>query len=291
MDYFPSNFLDIKDFLNRFLIVFLANHEDAKRNENMVSYIMENDSLVPDKGTNGNEYEMLEKLKFYVSARHSFYKCFTFDVPFIQGKFINNFQLDINASIFENGIVRPDTSLGDYFVTFGYPNQLIRSSVRNKVIIKKPNFSTTCFWQETLIGSLEVLRRRDKSHQPCYNDWKNYDQHVLKDIAAKVGCSPRNWMIPSNLPNCSTYQENRLITNEFNHLRKPTPPCKSIERLSQTTYETDLENKCAFFYPYFGKLMLTIDFHKESMYKEIQLVRAYTMENLVGNAGKVEAMK
>ena len=81
---------------------------------------------------------------------------------------------------------------------------------------------------------------------------------------------------------------NRLITNEFNQLKKPIPPCKSIERLSQTTYETDLGNKCAFFYPYFGKLMLTIDYHKETMYKEIKLVRAYTMENLVGNAGKMK---
>ena len=277
--------IHIKDFLNRFIIFFLTNNDDANLKNDMISYIINNNSLVPDYGTNAKEYEYLEELNFYVSARHSYYKCFTFDVPFIKGKFINNFQLDINASIFENGVIYPDTSRGLYFVTFGYPNQLIRSSVRNKVIIKRPNFSTTCFWQETLIGSLEVLKRRDKAHQRCYENWKHHDQHVLQDISTKIGCVPKHWKIPSNLENCSTYEENRAITSEFNNLKNAIPPCKSIERISQTTYETDLGNKCAFFYPYFGKLMLTIDFHKETMYKEIQLVRAYTLENLVGNAG------
>ena len=277
--------LHVKDFINRFIINFFTNNEEVNTNDNSISYIIKNDSLVPDIGTIDKEYENLDQLNFYISARHPYYKCFTFDVPFIQGKFIHNFELDINASIFENGIIHPDTSSGQYFVTFGYPNQLIRSSVRNKVVMKRPNFSTTCFLQDTLIGSLEVLRRRDKSSQRCYDNWKNHDQHVLQDISKKVGCTPKHWMIPSDVEYCSTYEQYSEITFEFNHLNKPIPPCKSIERISQTTYETDLGNKCAFFYPYFGMLMLKIDYHKETMYKEIQLVRAYTLENLVGNAG------
>ena len=273
----------IKDFLSRFLVYFLNN--DLLRSD-MISYIMENESLVPNHGPNAKKYENLTNINYYVSARHFLYKCFTFDVPFVPGKFIHNFQLDINASIFADGVIKPATNVGEYFVTFGYPNQFIRSSVRNKVIIKNPNFSTKCYWQETLIGSMEVLARRDKSDHRCNEDWRNHDYRAMTDISKKVGCTPSHWRISSDLNRCWTHKQYRAITKEFNSFKISIPPCKSIERLSQTTYETDLGNKCSFFYPYYGKLMLTIDFHKETMYKEIELVRSYTIQNLIGNAGK-----
>lgn len=273
----------IKDYLSRFLVVFLSNDFV---NYDLISYTMQNASLAPDIQINKEEYQDLPEINYYVSARHVLYKCFTFDAPFVQGKFIKYFELDISASIFPDNAVHPTTSTtGDYFVTFGYPNQLIRSTVRNKVIIKDPNLSTSCFLQETIIGSIEALKRRDKSNQACNSDWMNHDQYVLKDIATRVGCNPKHWKLSLDLENCSRREQYDSITKEFNRLKTSIPPCKSIERLSQTTYETDLKSTCAFIPPYIGKLMLKIDFHKETMYKEIALVRAYTLQNLVGNAG------
>lgn len=274
--------LHIKDYLTKVLVVFLSNDFV---NYDIISYTMQNASLAPDIQINQAEYQDLPEINYYVSARHHLYKCFTFDAPFVQGRFINNFELDISASIFPDNKVHPTTSTGDYFVTFGYPNQLIRSIVRNKVIIKNPNLSTSCFLQETMIGSIEALKRRDKSGLACNPDWMDHDEYVLKDIATRVGCNPRHWKLSLDLKNCSQQEQYVSITEEFNRLKASIPPCKSIERLSQTTYETDWDSKCAFIPPYIGTLMLKIDFHRETMYKEISLVRAYTLQNLVGNAG------
>ena len=274
----------IKDYLTKFLVVFLSNDFV---NYDIISYSMQNGSLAPDIDINKEEYQDLPEINYYVSARHYLYKCFTFDAPFVQERFINNFELDISASIFPENKVNPAAISGDYFVTFGYPNQLIRSTVRNRVIIKDPNFSTSCFLQETMIGSIEVLKRRDKSSQECNLDWKNHDQYVLLDIATRVNCNPKHWKLKLDLESCSTQEQYDAITKEFSSLKTSIPPCKSIERLSQTTYVENLDNRCSFMPPHIGKLMLKIDFHKETMYKEIELVRAYTLQNLVGNAGNI----
>ena len=274
----------IKDYLIKFLVVFLSNDFV---NYDIISYSMQNGSLAPDIEINKEEYQDLPDINFYVSARHYLYKCFTFDAPFVQGRFINNFEIVISASIFPENKVRPAPKSGDYFVTFGYPNQLIRSTVRNRVIIKSPISSTTCFLQETMIGSIEVLKRRDKSSQECNSDWKNHDRYVLKDIATRVNCNPKHWKLGLDLESCSSKEQYASITKEFNRIKTSIPPCKSIERLSQTTYEENLDNRCSFMHPYIGKLMLKIDFHKETMYKEIELVRSYTLQNLVGNAGNI----
>ena len=105
---------------------------------------------------------------------------------------------------------------------------------------------------------MEALRRRDKSGQACNSDWMNHDQYVLKEIATRVGCNPKYWKISLDLENCWRREQYDLIATEFNRLKKSIAPCKSIERLSQTTYETDLKGTCAFIHPYIGNLMLKI---------------------------------
>ena len=59
-----------------------------------------------------------------------------------------------------------------------------------------------------------------------------------------------------------------------------TPPCKSIEKLIQMTYETDQG------LDYSPSFEVHVYFKKETMYKEIRLVRAFNLQSLIGNAGK-----
>ena len=62
------------------------------------------------------------------------------------------------------------------------------------------------------------------------------------------------------------------------------PPCRGMEKLTKTTCETDLGFRCFFD----GKwLYLNFHYHQEILYKEIRLVRAYSLQGLVGNAGKI----
>ena len=66
------------------------------------------------------------------------------------------------------------------------------------------------------------------------------------------------------------------------------PPCKTIDKLTQMTYEKDeaVIPNCTALPPYHNRLMLYIYFNRETMYKEIRLVRAFSLQSLIGNAGK-----
>ena len=278
--------IEIKDFVARVSVIFLSNNFVQL---DTVTYLMQNASLAPDTSVNKKEYLNLPKINYYTSTRHFLFKCFTFDVPFVPGRFMNSMEIDISASIFADNMVHPDTRSGNYFITYGYPNQLMRSNVRNRDMFIRPNFLTACFLQESLIGSVETLNRRNKRGQECNSDWKNHDKYTLMDIATKVGCNPKYWKIRLDLNNCTKQEEYTSIAEELSRLTTSKPPCKSIERMSKTTYENDLGNRCAFMNPFgpFGQLMVKVDFHLETMYKQIDLVQAYTLENLVGMAGNI----
>ena len=47
-------------------------------------------------------------------------------------------------------------------------------------------------------------------------------------------------------------------------------------------------NICTFLYPFTGSSILSMDFSKEVRYTEVVLVRAYTLQSLVGNSGNVK---
>ena len=70
------------------------------------------------------------------------------------------------------------------------------------------------------------------------------------------------------------------------------PPCKGIEKLAQTSYETDDGEDCLSQGKYQksppgSRMMLRVWFFKETMYKEIVLVRSFNLQSLIGNAGKL----
>ena len=72
-------------------------------------------------------------------------------------------------------------------------------------------------------------------------------------------------------------------TKELKLKANSMPPCKSIEKLIQMTYETDRSHEGNEFTSSFE---LHVYFKKETMYKEIRLVRAFNLQGLIGNAGK-----
>ena len=144
--------------------------------------------------------------------------------------------------------------------------------------------STICYVQDTIVGSMDVFKRRDKRNQPCISDWRNHDKYVFQAFAKKAGCIPRHWKVKSDMPNCTTNQQYYAIYNEYNKIRGIVPPCRGIEKLTQTSYETDLGIKCTFIGNW--RLMLTFDFRSETAYKEVLLVRAYSFQSLIGNSGK-----
>ena len=210
------------------------------------------------------------------------YKCFTFNIPYIREKHVEKVELTMNAAPFGDEVIAPMDL--DYYVALSYPNQVIRSLSRNKVGIRPQIPPTSCYQQITTVGSMEVLRRRDKSGKRCNRDWRNHDKHVLNTIAKKIGCTPTHWKIVSDMVNCTTNEQHRAFYHELYKIKESEPPCRGIEKLMESTNEIDHGIRCTFTGRW--RLMLTFDFGKEISYKEVLLVRAYSFQSLIGNSGK-----
>ena len=200
IDYDDVTF-QLQDFLLSFLVTFIS---DRIRND-VARYVMINNSMRLQDGASTVDYSSLENLHYYISARQPDHKCFSFDIPFVKGKPVKKVEMTMNADAFPNKIIEP--SANDYFVTLGYPNQIIRSLERNRVFIRPQIEPTTCYVQDTIVGSMEVLKRRDKRNQPCISDWRNHDKYVLQAFARKAGCIPKHWKVKSDMANCTTNQQ------------------------------------------------------------------------------------
>ena len=253
-----------------------------------LSFSVENDTLTRSELASGNIAEM----EAFVSERASYYKCFTFGLPFIQGINVNNMIINFNASIFPYGDIRPKED--DFEITFGYPHQLIQSKSKNVVFYDRKVSKTSCYLLDTAIGSMEVIRARDKEEKRCNQNWKNQDEDDLRNIMERIGCNPKFWKVPSNLPYCSNNTQYESALVELKRKVGLMPPCKGIEKLAQTSFETDDGVDClreksgkSQKSPPGSRMMLRVWFFKETMYKEIVLVRSFTLQGLIGNAGNI----
>ena len=248
-------------------------------------YDVVNNSLVLNITRSGitnngwTKYDGLKNVKTYISARESSLKCFTFDVPFQKELEIRKIEMKLNASIFLYGL-----DLTQMYFTLAYPGQFFRTSLGNRIIAEYHWGLPKCFKFEIFVGSIEVHKRRDKKSSKCDNDWKNHDQNRLQEIMKKIGCRPQQWdKIPNtSIPNCSNIQEYQKFNKELSKKKGYIPPCRSIEKLSKTTKGKDLSRGCS--KDSIIEVELFLD--QENLYKEIGLVRAYTFQSLIGNAGQ-----
>ena len=267
--------IKLGDFVTRVNIHFPTKEYNRAQS---ITWDVLNDTLIRDDGASSDGYGDVKFLKTYVSARLAEYKCFTFDIPFAQGKQIDSMKINIKAgSIFPYGI---DSS--KFFMVLAYPNQLFRALQGNKIRYHIMNLGMpTCLLIDTFIGSLEILKRREKFGKRCNEDWRHADELRLNNIITNVGCNPAHWKMKSSFANCSNHRQFWEINNQFNKMEEEIPPCRSMEKITRTAYGTDLSNRC-----FVSELYLGYYFNEIPSYKEINFFRAYSLQNLVGNAGK-----
>ena len=112
-------------------------------------------------------------------------------------------------------------------------------------------------------------------------------------IADTVGCAPRHWKITTSkpLPVCSTQEQNKDINYFVKSLEEDTPPCRSMERITTTFMEEACTNSNKWLYSNVYNHTLTLRFIlKEIFFKQIEIVKAYNFDSLIGNAGKHKNM-
>ena len=212
---------------------------------------------------------------------------FTVNFPFDQTIFEASIKL--KNSIFYNGLRPPDL---EFSVRFAYPNQLYGSNARN--FYKWPvrtNESTKNYVMRFELRSMEVIRRRHKKENDCY-EMDDYDNKIMDAIIKNVGCRPSMWITNRSEPLCKTRDSFRQVYGEhydqFARLTKNMKyldPCLDIESLQMDYTEHNI--------PSIGRMSeandegwFTLQFAPmTTKFKEIKQIRKYSVQSLVGNAG------
>ena len=128
------------------------------------------------------------------------------------------------------------------------------------------------------VGSTEVLKRRNKYSDPCSDDLEAHDNITFLRMMEDMGCSPTHWKMESDLQNCSNPKQYQKMYALLQDAEEHLPPCRSIERLITTAVGSACNRR-------YRNLRLKFYF-QEPLFKQINVLRAYGFQSLVGNAGK-----
>lgn len=212
-------------------------------------------------------------------------KCLTVDVPYISNKPLDWIAVVMKKSVFPNGLRPISTSTGGFFsVQLSYPNQRLRYS--NKIISWEVVHITESYGTAINVHGMEVMKRRNKIKEPCNKNWIQDDDIIKDKMTQKLNCTPPYWTTQdaTQPPTCTRAQE----LKEFYHMEWGTQsvPCRRISKLSYNIvdyatryYDDELGGN-------FSKNYFYVALHfSNSMFKQIELVRAFDVESLIGNAG------
>ena len=205
--------------------------------------------------------------------------CFIFDVPYIIKEPVDYVRVSMNRSVFQSGFLRGFTT------HLSYPNQLLRSAATSKIHWKMPT------QKEHLKGNIgldirlehmETINHRNKVRNPCHTDWLNDDQQIFREMMWDIGCIPP--YLRHEIDGRACKKQKQLITWRDNLTRfHHTPsireiiPCRVIRSQRFTSkVSSSAENENNAFY---------VGVRYPEYYMEIEHVRQYNFESLIGNAG------
>ena len=196
--------------------------------------------------------------------------------------------IKIKNSIFYDGI-RPANF--QFFTLLSYPNQLYPSmSSSSYTWPVRTNASTKNYIMRFSLKSMEVIRRRSKNQNECYNG--NYDRKIMETVIQESGCSPSMWVTNRSEPPCKTRKSfKKILPNHVDQVyrlkrrKKYLDPCLDIEKLQIDFNEESIPSIA-------GELDDVVEgwFIIEYVvlikkFKEIKQVRKYSIQSLVGNLG------
>ena len=233
------------------------------------------------------------RFPLYTSYRHTVTKCFSLDLsvttmPDIQGQLINT------VSIAFRNIRMTDVPI-QYIIS--YPGQIIRGFLLDTEIAWNHMITTGYVKAKLfLLGIIEVFRKRNTSHKPCNENWKEDDDTIMLDLIKMANCTPPHWNISMEYPICNTKEKRKKVrirsSSGFTHasasfLKGFTEPCEGIEAATLNTLVLHPnEQNVSSLIPSIGEDSAVVGFHfKNVRYKEMKYDRAFDFESMIGSVG------
>lgn len=170
-----------------------------------------------------------------------FMKCYALKLPddvyFLNGT-VQDFGLLISNDIFPSGR-RP--LLYGISTLIHYPNQLLRSYETQRYSWDQRSNDSEIAMRFKIKG-MEIIRHRNKNSQPCHEDWKNDDDHIITKHVNNVGCRAPYQKVNNKIKKCKTIDklaESRFVMSTSGY--KTYPPCKIIGKLDYILEESEVD--------------------------------------------------
>ena len=207
-------------------------------------------------------------------------KCFTVDIPYIPLQKVWTFGIVLDADMFPGGI-RPN--FYEFGVMVHYPGQFFDSKIK-KYQWEERSSNSSSLTMKFLIQRLEIIKNRNTKKHRCHEKWKENDEKILLDKIKELGCKPPWWSISSNLPVCRSKEKVKMLS-EFNPTNY-THACRTVQKILYTYQEFGwLEDYRQEWFDDFDRLFEVVLEFQDGRYMEIQQIRAYSIEDLVGDIG------
>ena len=233
-----TEFLNGKIWDERFLMVDYDNVTVS-----LTDNILEADYATHDYGPNNEDIRKNIETYHYVSFRSSKRKCFTIDAPFYENQLLISYGVKINEGIFPDRKRHSVDDTNELYTYLHYPGQ--RFTAYHTIYYDFPfrQNKSKNYYMEFHTKNIEVITRRNRIHEPCEEDWRNYDTHIMEGMMKKEGCRPPHWKTILDLPICSKPNQMKTFSRQPDtaDIESAIQPCKVISQLDYTyeEYEDD----------------------------------------------------
>ena len=147
---------------------------------------------------------------------------------------------------------------------------------------KLPRLKRNDLRMEFNIQNMIILRKRNKSKARCKMETTRDDEDKLRQLVQAVGCRPVHIYLDTSYPDC---KNDNIIGNAsafFGEMEEYEGPCRQVEKIM-------------YFYDEYEESFLTTDENEKgyeivlnfqgNTFMEIEQVRAYDIQSLIGNGG------
>ena len=217
--------------------------------------------------------------------------CIDIGIPFTENKGIQAISVSIKKDVFKEDAVptRNEIMSGTRKLTIGMSDSF--SSFRlpshgSREVLFDKQLNRTCSGIAFIVNGMEVLQHRNKPSSPCID----YDSHgiyeTMNQTINDLGCIPSEWEIPSTLPYCQENKQNSSTEPMFQDFKKSleqTNPCRSIQDVQIEYNLEDSMDGCK----NDNKTLQITAVYNGFLYKEIRMVRSFTVWNLLSSLGVI----
>ena len=205
-----------------------------------------------------------------------FFNCYALQIP--QDTEISVFSVELANSIFPESVRTNNYSV---LSQLHYRKQLLTSGLTLLYSFprREPNDS---YSMRFIVKGVELIQRRNKRNNPCYENWEDHDTMILKQHVKNLGCAPPYFTQFSNIPICSTKEQMAAspFTLRFDDYRLH-PPCQGMEKIYFSHEESEMKGT-KWFRP--GHFWIGI-YLFDQKFKEIVQIKAIDMNGLIGYIG------